>query len=51
MFLKIDMHKLSGVVYNEHGEIGVFKNGLRNGIHKEWFRTAILKTKYLIVMG
>ena len=24
MFLKKDMHKLSGIVYNEHGEIGVF---------------------------
>jgi hypothetical protein len=43
MFLKKDMHKVSGVVYNEHGEIGVFKNGLRDGNHKEWFRNGNLK--------
>ena len=43
MFLKKDMHKLSGIVYNEYGEIGFFKNGLREGIHKEWFRNGNLK--------
>jgi len=43
MFLKKDMHRVSGVVYNEHGEIGVFKNGLRDGNHKEWFRNGNLK--------
>ena len=43
MFLKKDMQKVSGVVYNEHGEIGIFKNGLRDGNHKEWFRNGNLK--------
>jgi antitoxin component YwqK of YwqJK toxin-antitoxin module len=43
MYLKKDMHKISGLVYNEHGEVGFFKNGLRNGIHKEWFRNGNLK--------
>ena len=43
MFLKKDMHKISGIVYNEHGELGVFKDGLREGIHKEWFRSGNLK--------
>ena len=43
MYLKKDMHKLSGVVYNEHGEIGEFVDGLRKGLHKEWFRSGNLK--------
>ena len=43
MFLKKDMHKISGIVYNEHGELGVFKDGLREGVHKEWFRSGNLK--------
>jgi antitoxin component YwqK of YwqJK toxin-antitoxin module len=37
------MHKISGIVYNEHGEIGTFINGLRVGTHKEWFRSGNLK--------
>ena len=43
MFLKKNMHKISGLVYNEHGEIGSFINGFKNGHHKEWFRNGNLK--------
>ena len=43
MFFKKDMHKVSGIVYNEHGEVGAFKNGRREGVHKEWFRSGHLK--------
>ena len=38
MFLKKEMHKITAIVYNKHGDIGYFKNGLREGLHKEWFR-------------
>ena len=43
MFLKKEMHKISAVVYNKHGDIGYFENGLREGLHKEWFRNGNLK--------
>ena len=38
MFLKKDMHKITGLVCNEHGEVGKFVNGMREGLHKEWYR-------------
>ena len=43
MFLKKEMHKITAIVYNKHGDIGYFKNGLREGLHKEWFRNGNLK--------
>mgnify|MGYP001287437539 CR=1 FL=1 len=49
MYLKKDMHKLSGVVYNEHGEIGEFVDGLRKGLHKEWFRSGNLKDEIMAI--
>lgn len=43
MYIKKTMLKVTGVVYNEHGDVGEFKNGLREGLHKEWFRSGHLK--------
>jgi antitoxin component YwqK of YwqJK toxin-antitoxin module len=43
MCLKKTMHKISGIVYNEHGEVGEFKEGLQEGLHKEWYRSGNLK--------
>jgi len=42
-FLKKDMHKVTGLVYNEYGDVGEFVNGLRKGLHKEWYRSGNLK--------
>ena len=36
-YLKSDMSLLNGVVYNEFGDVGMFKNGKRVGLHKEWY--------------
>ncbi len=43
LYLKKDMQKITGIVYNNHGEIGEFRNGLREGMHREWFRSGNLK--------
>ena len=42
MFLKKDMHKISGIVYNKHGDIGNFYQGLKKGC-QEWFRNGNIK--------
>ena len=51
IFLKNETLKVSGIVYNEHGEIGSFKNGLREGIHKEWFRNGNIKDEITYSSG
>ena len=51
MFLKKDMHKISGIVYNKHGDIGIFFQGLREGLHKEWFRNGNIKDEITFKNG
>ena len=51
MFLKKDMHKISGIVYNKHGDIGTFFQGLREGLHKEWFRNGNIKDEITFKNG
>ena len=35
-YLKSDMSLLNGMVYNEFGDVGMFKNGKRDIFYKEW---------------
>jgi antitoxin component YwqK of YwqJK toxin-antitoxin module len=51
MFLKKEMHKINGIVYNEYGEIGNFLDGFREGIHKEWFRSGNVKDEITYLKG
>lgn len=51
MFYKKDMQKLTGLVYNKHGDVGIFNQGLREGLHKEWFRNGNLKDEITFKNG
>jgi len=51
MCSKKTMHKITGIVYNEHGEVGEFKDGLREGLHKEWYRSGNLKDEINYAVG
>ena len=42
-FLKNNMSLVNGIVYNEFGDVGLFTNGIKNGIHKEWYNDGQLK--------
>ena len=41
-YLKSDMKLLNGMVYCSYGDMGLFKNGLKNGLHKEWSGNGLL---------
>ena len=43
MYLKKSMEKITGLVFSEHGEVGEFIGGLKEGLHKEWYRSGHLK--------
>ena len=45
------MNKITGVVYNKHGDIGKFIVGLKDGIHREWFRNGNLKDEITYLNG
>ena len=42
-YLKYDMSLLNGIVYNEFGDVGLFTNGIKNGIHKKWYENGQLE--------
>jgi antitoxin component YwqK of YwqJK toxin-antitoxin module len=42
-YLKSDMSLLNGVVYNEFGDVGLFKNGKPNGLIKTWYKNGQLE--------
>ena len=44
-YLKSDMSLLNGVVYNEFGDIGLFKNGKREGLNKIWYDDGQIMSK------
>ncbi|MCJ8289096.1 MAG: toxin-antitoxin system YwqK family antitoxin [Crocinitomicaceae bacterium] len=44
-FLKSDMEPLNGIVFNDHGDIGEFIDGKRNGTHKFWDENGLLKAQ------
>ena len=48
MFLKKEMHKITAIVYNKHGDIGYFKNDSFNGfikINKSFWSKHQINTK------
>ena len=42
-FLKKNLQPVNGIVYCDHGEIGNFIQGKREGRHKEWFENGQLR--------
>ena len=42
-YLKHDMSLVNGIVYNEFGDVGLFTNGIKNGIHKKWYENGQLE--------
>ena len=50
-YLKFDMTLLNGFVVCEFGDVGLFKNGLRDGVHKEWYENGVLKKEWTLVNG
>ena len=36
-YLKSDTTPLNGFVYGEFGDKGEYKDGLKDGVHKEWY--------------
>ena len=51
VYLKITMNKITGVVYNKHGDIGKYIVGLKDGLHREWFRNGNLKDEITYLNG
>ena len=43
MYLKKSMVKITGFVFSEHGEAGEYIDGVKEGLHKEWYRSGHLK--------
>tara|TARA_R110000737_G_C14619507_1_gene492738 strand:- start:1182 stop:1730 length:549 start_codon:yes stop_codon:yes gene_type:complete len=46
MCLKSDMKPLSGVVYCEFGDVGTYKDGKLEGVHREWYEDGKLKSEH-----
>ena len=44
-YLKSDMLLLNGIVFGEFGEFGKYVDGIKDGIHKEWYEDGQLKSK------
>tara|TARA_A100001011_G_C13725318_1_gene601283 strand:- start:26 stop:532 length:507 start_codon:yes stop_codon:yes gene_type:complete len=42
-YLKNDMSLVNGIIYNKFGDVGLFKNGIKNGVHKIWYENGQLK--------
>lgn len=42
-YFKYDMTELDGMVYCEHGDIGLFKKGKKNGLYREYYKNGNLK--------
>ena len=40
VFLKNDMSPVNGILTCKYGEVGLFVNGRREGIHKTWFKSS-----------
>ena len=38
-YLKSDMSLLNGIVFGEFGEFGKYVDGIKDGIHKEWYES------------
>ena len=51
MYLKKSMVKITGFVFSEHGEVGEFIEGVKEGLHKEWYRSGHLKDEINFVKG
>jgi len=41
-YLKNDMSLLNGLVYCEFGDLGLYVNGKKDGVHKEWYENGQL---------
>ena len=50
-FLKKDMSLVNGIVYNEFGDLGLFINGQRDGLHKIWYDNGQLKYEGNFING
>ena len=50
-YLKNDMSLLNGVVFNEFGDVGLFKNGERDGLHRKWFENGQLEEEVNYING
>ena len=42
-YLKSEMSLLNGVVFSDFGDVGLFKNGKREGVHKKWYENGQLE--------
>ena len=50
-YSKLDSKPISGLIFCKYGELGEYKNGIKEGIHKEYFETGEVKNKFRYKKG
>ena len=42
-YLKSTMEPLNGMIYNDQGDVGLYIDGQKTGVHKSWYKSGQLR--------